>query len=185
VPGARLDRPGEEARRKVPPWGRGLRPADRPALARSLGREIEVSVIDVPTVFRDFDDYWSPFLGGQAPAPGYAMSLGRERRAALREHIRVGLPTNQPGGGAPPHRPRLGGAGRPPKTPRIVQKGLPDVISPQGARVPTVVGPVAGLSTDDPPRTMRWLQLPRTLPLRTRVNRASGTFESPMFRKRG
>jgi SAM-dependent methyltransferase len=48
--------------------------------------------IDVPTVFRDFDDYWSPFLGGQAPAPGYAMSLTKERRAALRELIRERLP---------------------------------------------------------------------------------------------
>jgi SAM-dependent methyltransferase len=48
--------------------------------------------IDVPTVFRDFDDYWSPFLGGQAPAPGYAMSLTEERRAALRELIRERLP---------------------------------------------------------------------------------------------
>ena len=25
----------------------------------------EVRSIDVATVFRDFDDYWSPFLGGQ------------------------------------------------------------------------------------------------------------------------
>jgi SAM-dependent methyltransferase len=48
--------------------------------------------IDVPTIFRDFDDYWSPFLGGQAPAPGYAMSLTEERRAALRELIRERLP---------------------------------------------------------------------------------------------
>jgi SAM-dependent methyltransferase len=48
--------------------------------------------IDVPTVFRDFDDYWSPFLGGQAPAPGYAMSLTEQRRAALRELIRERLP---------------------------------------------------------------------------------------------
>jgi SAM-dependent methyltransferase len=59
--------------------------------------EVEVRAIDVPTVFRDFDDYWSPFLGGQAPAPGYAMSLGEERRAALRERIRAGLPTNAQG----------------------------------------------------------------------------------------
>ena len=59
--------------------------------------EVEVRSIDVPTVFRDFDDYWSPFLGGQAPAPGYAMSLGEERRAALRERIRAGLPTNAQG----------------------------------------------------------------------------------------
>ncbi len=53
---------------------------------------MEVRAIDVPTVFRDLDDYWSPFLGGQGPAPGYAMSLDEERRAALRERIRAGLP---------------------------------------------------------------------------------------------
>ena len=61
-----------------------------------LGK-VEVRAIVVPTVFRDFDDYWSPFLGGQAPAPGYAMSLSQERRAALRERIRAGLPTNSEG----------------------------------------------------------------------------------------
>ena len=59
--------------------------------------KVEVRAIDVPTVFRDFDDYWSPFLGGQAPAPSYAMSLGEERRAALRERIRASLPTNAQG----------------------------------------------------------------------------------------
>jgi SAM-dependent methyltransferase len=26
--------------------------------------DVQVRAIDVPTVFRDFDDYWSPFLGG-------------------------------------------------------------------------------------------------------------------------
>ena len=61
-----------------------------------LGK-VEVRAIDVPTVFRDFDDYWSPFLGGQAPAPGYAMSLSQGRRAALRERIRASLPTNPEG----------------------------------------------------------------------------------------
>jgi SAM-dependent methyltransferase len=64
--------------------------------AAGLGK-VEVRAIDVPTVFRNFDDYWSPFLGGQAPAPGYAMSLSRERRAALRERIRAGLPTDPQG----------------------------------------------------------------------------------------
>lgn len=58
---------------------------------------VEVRAIDVPTVFRDFDDYWSPFLAGQAPAPAYAMSLSRERRAALRERIGASLPTNAEG----------------------------------------------------------------------------------------
>ncbi|MBA2518624.1 MAG: methyltransferase domain-containing protein [Chloroflexia bacterium] len=56
-----------------------------------LGR-VETRAIDVPTRFRDFDDYWEPFLGGQGPAPGYAMALDEERRAALREHLRARLP---------------------------------------------------------------------------------------------
>lgn len=55
-------------------------------------REVQVRPIDVPTRFRDFDDYWTPFLGGQAPAPGYAMSLSEERRGALRDRIRGKLP---------------------------------------------------------------------------------------------
>jgi hypothetical protein len=60
--------------------------------------KVEVRAIDVPTIFRDFDDYWSPFLGGQAPAPGYAaMSLSQERRALLGERIRASLPTNPEG----------------------------------------------------------------------------------------
>ena len=58
---------------------------------------VETRAIDVPTVFRDFDDYWSPFLGGQAPAPGYCMSLSEDRRAALRDRIRKNLPSRSDG----------------------------------------------------------------------------------------
>jgi hypothetical protein len=54
--------------------------------------EVAVRAIDIPTVFRDFDDYWSPFLGGQGPAPGYTMSLTEDRRTALRERLRAVLP---------------------------------------------------------------------------------------------
>jgi SAM-dependent methyltransferase len=53
---------------------------------------IMTRVIDVPTHFRDFADYWSPFLAGQGPAPTYTMSLPEDRRAALRERIRSTLP---------------------------------------------------------------------------------------------
>jgi SAM-dependent methyltransferase len=53
---------------------------------------VETRAIDVPTRFHDFDDYWSPFLGGQGPAPSYATSLTEERRVALRERIRSALP---------------------------------------------------------------------------------------------
>lgn len=60
-------------------------------------RDVEVRAVDIPTAFRDFDDYWSPFLGGQGPAPGYAMSLSEERRAALRDRIRSGLPVGEGG----------------------------------------------------------------------------------------
>lgn len=54
--------------------------------------KVEVHSIDVATTFRNFDDYWSPFLGGQGPAPSYTMSLSEEKRVALREHIRLILP---------------------------------------------------------------------------------------------
>ena len=55
-------------------------------------RNVEVRPIEISTDFKDFDDYWSPFLGGQGPAPSYAMSLSEEGRAALREQIRASLP---------------------------------------------------------------------------------------------
>jgi SAM-dependent methyltransferase len=53
---------------------------------------VEVHPIDVTTIFHNFDDYWSPFLGGQGPAPSYVVSLSEERRVAIREHLRLTLP---------------------------------------------------------------------------------------------
>jgi SAM-dependent methyltransferase len=68
-------------------------PADLEALFSGAGlSEVETRAIDVPTVFADFDDYWSPFEGGQGPAPGYCVSLPAEQRAALRERLRETLP---------------------------------------------------------------------------------------------
>ena len=55
-------------------------------------RNVEVRAIDVPTGFRDFNDLWEPFLGGQGPAPGYAMSLDEEKRSRLRDLIQSALP---------------------------------------------------------------------------------------------
>jgi SAM-dependent methyltransferase len=65
--------------------------------ARAGVQRIETTAIDIPTVFRDFDDYWQPFLGGQGPAPSYANSLSGERRDALRDLIRTQLPLNSDG----------------------------------------------------------------------------------------
>lgn len=58
---------------------------------------VETQAIDIPTDFRDFDDYWLPFLGGQGPAPAYAMALNEAQRTALREHIRAALPVQSDG----------------------------------------------------------------------------------------
>jgi len=58
---------------------------------------VDVRAIDVPTVFRDFDDYWQPFLGGQGPAPAYAMSLDEPARLRLRDRLRQSLPVAQDG----------------------------------------------------------------------------------------
>jgi len=54
--------------------------------------DVQVRAIDAPTHFRDFNDYWSPFLSAKAPAPNYAMSLTEEKRGELRELIRASLP---------------------------------------------------------------------------------------------
>ena len=57
--------------------------------------------IDVPTVFRDFDDLWSPFLRGTGPAPAYVASLDEPARTALRERLRASLPIEpEPDGSA-------------------------------------------------------------------------------------
>jgi hypothetical protein len=53
---------------------------------------VAVRPLEVPTRFRDFDDYRTPFLGGQGPAPGYVMSLEPARRVALLEEPRARLP---------------------------------------------------------------------------------------------
>jgi SAM-dependent methyltransferase len=53
---------------------------------------VAAAPIDVPTRFESFDDYWGPFLGGQGPAPSYAMSLDEGRRSRLRERLRERLP---------------------------------------------------------------------------------------------
>jgi len=59
--------------------------------------EVVVVPIDIDTVFRDFDDYWSPFLGGQGPAPSYMMSLGESARDELKTLLRRRLPLKDDG----------------------------------------------------------------------------------------
>ena len=74
------------------------RPDRLEALWRNAGLvEVATHAIDVPTVFADFDDYWTPFLGGQGPAPAYAMCLEEPQRVELRERLRARLPRAEDG----------------------------------------------------------------------------------------
>lgn len=59
--------------------------------------DVEVSGIEIPMRFVDFDDYWRPFLGGQGPAPAHAMSLDGPTRERLRELLRASLPVGADG----------------------------------------------------------------------------------------
>jgi len=99
------------------------RPEPLAGLFRDAGlAEVEVRPIEVPTRFRDFNDYWTPFLGGQGPAPAYTVALDEPRRAALREELRARLPV-APDGSIPlvarawaargVARPRAGAGGGP------------------------------------------------------------------------
>ena len=79
--------------------GQGRRQALRVVQAEALASlfadaglaAVETTTIDIATPFASFDDYWEPFLGGQGPAPAYAMSLSEADRGALRERIRERL----------------------------------------------------------------------------------------------
>jgi SAM-dependent methyltransferase len=67
-------------------------PGPLEALFRDAGlSSVAVRAIDIPTVFRDFDDYWLPFLGKQGAAPTYVASLDSEARAQIREAVRAHL----------------------------------------------------------------------------------------------
>lgn len=69
----------------------------RAAFATAGLRAPETAPIDVATDFASFDDYWSPFLGGQGPAPAYLMALPEDARLRLRERLRARLPAASDG----------------------------------------------------------------------------------------
>ena len=58
---------------------------------------VETRALDVPTVFVDFDDYWTPFLRGQGPAGSYCLSLSDEQSERLRRHLENELPIRPDG----------------------------------------------------------------------------------------
>src|SRR5204863_7587772 len=60
-------------------------------------KDVQVRSIDVPAQFRDFDDYWTPFLGGQGPAPSYLATMESTRLDTLRFAIQDSLPVKRDG----------------------------------------------------------------------------------------
>jgi SAM-dependent methyltransferase len=74
------------------------KPEPLAALFRSAGlQKIDTCALDVPTVFADFEDYWSPFLRGQGPAGVYCVSLSESNRERLRTRLGSVLPVNADG----------------------------------------------------------------------------------------
>ncbi|MEO8456509.1 MAG: methyltransferase domain-containing protein [Chloroflexota bacterium] len=67
------------------------------AFASTGLRDTETRAIDVETTFRDFDDYWTPFLGGQGSAPSYVATMSDTQRDRLRDHLRTTLPIEADG----------------------------------------------------------------------------------------
>ncbi|MEM7444346.1 MAG: class I SAM-dependent methyltransferase [Pseudomonadota bacterium] len=96
-----------DAARQVDPaserWDQGRRfaicdPDALSALFASVDlKSVETRAIDVPTPFRDFEDFWQPFLGGQGGAPAYCASLPNEMRDKLRQTLSERLPIEPDG----------------------------------------------------------------------------------------
>lgn len=59
--------------------------------------EVEIAPIEIETHFRDFYDYWKPFLGGQGPAPTFVLSLDESERNKLRDELFEVLPIQTDG----------------------------------------------------------------------------------------
>ena len=70
----------------------------RALFARAGLTRVAVRSIDIATVFPDFDDYWTPFLGRTGAAPTYLAGVGDEVRERIRRELQARL--TRPGGGA-------------------------------------------------------------------------------------
>jgi SAM-dependent methyltransferase len=63
------------------------------ALFESCGaRHVRTDELHILTAFRDFEDYWRPFVGGPGPAPGYVATLSPERCDDLVAALKRRLP---------------------------------------------------------------------------------------------
>jgi SAM-dependent methyltransferase len=69
------------------------RPGMLEALLLEAGlRDVTSGVLEIPTRFESFDDFWTPFLRGTGPAPAYVAALSTQRRDLLRDRLAGRLP---------------------------------------------------------------------------------------------
>jgi SAM-dependent methyltransferase len=59
--------------------------------------DVTVRAIDAQAHFVDFNDFWTPFLGGDSPAQKHVQSLDERRREQLRARVRDALPIAEDG----------------------------------------------------------------------------------------
>ena len=53
---------------------------------------VEVIPIDIQALFKDFDEYWEPFMAAQGSVSKYLRALADETRDAIRDQLRKQLP---------------------------------------------------------------------------------------------
>lgn len=67
-------------------------------LFRGAGlNDVETRALEAPTVFTDFEDYWSPFLRGQGPAGVFCASLPVDDQDRLRTALENAVPFSADG----------------------------------------------------------------------------------------
>lgn len=59
--------------------------------------DVSSGSLGITTVFSDFTDFWTPFLRGQGPAPGYVSGLSEEDRTQLRDYLEEAVPRSPDG----------------------------------------------------------------------------------------
>lgn len=60
-------------------------------------RQVTIDSLHILTHFRDFDDFWLPFVGGPGPAPTYLSSLPDHKQSALAKRLEATLPRESDG----------------------------------------------------------------------------------------
>ena len=60
-------------------------------------KNVDVMPIDIQSIFKNFDDYWQPFVSAQGSVSKYLRSLDRDTQDAIRDQLRKQLPIEEDG----------------------------------------------------------------------------------------